>query len=459
MNKTDVLIIGGGPAGVVAATTAKKTYPSKKVSLIRKDEKSIIPCGIPYIFHRLSSVDDNLMSDKSLKDNDVELIIQEVTDIKHQEKKVILKNKTVYEYEKLILALGSQSHLIPIPGIDKKGVWLVKKNYEYLKELRQAVLESKNIVIIGGGFIGIEFAEELSNLENKNVSIVEILNHCLITNFDEGFTVPLEDKLKKQGVKIFTGQKVTQIGGNGEVQHVELNNGEKIPADLVILSIGAKPNITLAQKAGIQINEQGGIEVDQYLKTNLTDIFAVGDCAQTKDLITEKDIPIMLASVATTEARIAASNLYQLNIFRENKGTVGVFSTRIYNTIVGSCGLTEKRAQREGIEYIIGEAQAPNHHPAKLAKTEIIKVKLIFSKTSDNLLLGGEIMGPESISEMPNILAMALQQKASLCDFNTWQIATHPLLTSAPTVYPLIVAAHNAMLKLNTEKNDKKMVS
>ena len=445
--KTDILIIGGGPAGVVAAITAKKNYPSKQITLIRKEEKSIIPCAIPYIFNHLNSVEQNLISDQPLLDNKINLVIEEVMEIKPKEKQAILKNGDIFEYDKLILALGSVSQLIPIPGIEKEGVWIVKKDYEYLKKFRKAVLKSKNIVIIGGGFIGVEFAEELSNIEGLNISIVEMLSHCLITNFDDEYAIAAEEKIKNKGVKIYTDRTVKEISGDQKTEYVKLDNGKTLPADMVILSIGARPNIGLAKEAGIKTEEKGGIWVDEYLRTSEPDIFAVGDCAQTKDFITGKNILIMLASLATSEARIAASNLYQLQLIKENKGTVGAFSTFIDGLVIGTAGLTEERAKEENLDYLIGEAEAPNRHPATLPGAEKIKVKLIFSKLSENLLLGGEIMGPESVGEMLNILAMAIQQKTSFFDFNTWQIATHPLLTSAPTVYPLIIAAQNAMLK------------
>ena len=446
--KTDILIIGGGPAGIVAAVTARKSHPTKKVTLIRKEEKAVIPCGIPYIFCRLNSVEQNLMSDQPLLDNGVDLVIGEAEEIKPKEKQVILKNRGFFDYDKLILALGSAPQLIPIPGIEKEGVWLVKKDYEYLKKIKEAVLESKNIVIIGGGFIGVEFAEELSSIKNLDIAIVEKLEHCLITNFDEEFAIAAEEKLKNKGIKIFTNKIVKEIGGGRKAEYVQLDSGEKLAADMIILSIGAQPNIDLAQKAGIKTEEKGGVWVDEYLKTNAPDIFAVGDCAQTKDFITGKNIPVMLASVATNEARIAANNLYQIELIRENKGTVGVFSTFIDGLVLGAAGLIEQKAKQEEIDYLIGEAEAPNRHPASLPGAGKIKVKLIFTKSSEGLLLGGEIMGPESAGEMLNILALAIQQKTSLFDFNTWQIATHPLLTSAPTVYPFIAAAQGAMLKV-----------
>jgi len=165
------------------------------------------------------------MPDKSLLDNNVDLIIGEVLKIKSKEKEVILKNEDAYSYDKLILALGSKSQLIPIPGIEKEGVWLVKKDYEYLNKFREAVLKSKKIVIIGGGFIGIEFAEELGSIKDLNVSIVEMLDNCLITNFDKEFAVMAEEKIKDMGIKIYSGSKIKEIGGDKKVEYVELDNG------------------------------------------------------------------------------------------------------------------------------------------------------------------------------------------------------------------------------------------
>ncbi len=183
------------------------------------------------------------------------------------------------------------------------------------------------------------------------------------------------------------------------------------------------------------------------MRTSLRDIFAVGDCAETTDFFTGKHIPIMLASTATTEARIVGANLYQLKILRENKGTLASFSTYINGLAFGVSGLTQARAKSEKFEVVIGTSKCPNHHPKSLPNTGTIEVKLIFSKSSGTLL-GGQVMGPESISEMINILALAIQEEASVYDFDTLQISTHPLMTAAPTCYPLIAAAQSALTKV-----------
>jgi NADPH-dependent 2,4-dienoyl-CoA reductase/sulfur reductase-like enzyme len=445
--KTDILIIGGGPAGIVAAITARKNNPSKKITLIREQEKEVIPCGIPYIFNRLNSAEKDLMSDIALKTNKINLLIDEAIEINKTDKKVNLRSGKKINYDKLILATGAKPITIPIKGIDQKGVWWIKKNLEYLKKLRQAVLKSKNIVIIGGGFIGVELAEELSSIKGLNISIIEKLDHCLITTFDKEFAVLAEKKLKQKKVNLYAKFSVEEIIGKNKVEAIKLNDGKTIPTDLIILSIGAKPNVDLAEKAGIKTGDYGGIRVDEFMKTNISDIFAIGDCAETKDFFTGQHIPVMLASTATTEARIAANNLYQLKDLKENKGTISAFSTYINGLVLGGTGLTENRAKKNGFDVVVGISECPNHHPGALPNTENIKVKLIFSKTS-KALLGAQIAGPESISEMINILALAIQKKLTVYDFDNLQIATHPLLTAAPTVYPLITAAQSVLAKI-----------
>ncbi len=437
---TDILIIGGGPAGIVAGVTARKNNPKKKIILVREQDKCVVPCGLPYIFHRLNSVEKDLMPDKPYEVNKIDLVVDRVTKINAIQKQVLLQNNQEIKYDKLILATGASPALIPIKGADLAGVWHIKKDIAYLKKLKKAVLKAKNIVIIGGGFIGVELAEEISSIKEKNISIIEILDHCLELAFDKEFAQAGEEKIKAKGVKIWTKTAVEKINGKNKVKYVKLSNGQKILADLVIMATGVKPNIELAKQAGIKVVDRGGIWVDQYVRTSNKNIFAIGDCAQTKCFCVKKSNLIMLASVACYEARIVGANLYKKNNLTKNQGSVAAFSTYLDGLALGAVGLIEQGAKKEKISVIIGRSEATNHHPATLQNSQKITIKLIFDKSS-KILIGGQVKGPESAGEIINIISLAVQQKMTAQELANLQVATHPLLTAAPTVYPIITAA------------------
>lgn len=443
MLETDVLIIGGGPAGLVTANTARAYYPEKRITLVRKVSRAVVPCGIPYIFHRLGSVEKDLISDGGLEANDIQLVVDEAVKLDPQNHHVTLAREGEISYEKLVLATGSTPVRPPIPGATKQGVFVIEKDPVALQTLFDAVHSAKHILVIGGGFIGVEFADEIARLPDKHIAIVEMLPHCLCQAFSDDFAKQAEAELRKAGVQIFAGQKVTEILGAESVSGVRLANGQTLKADLVLISVGARPNVTLAAEAGLTIGYSGGIWVDEYLRTTATDVFAVGDCAEKKDFFTRKVTPVMLASTASAEARIAGANLYSLRVVRDNRGTLATFSTQVGDVTLASAGLTERRASEEGFDIVVGEGKTVNRHPGSLPGSNQITVRLIFAADS-LVLLGGEIAGGPSAGELINTVALALQNRMTANQLETLQVATHPLLTAAPTVYPLVTAAIQA---------------
>jgi pyruvate/2-oxoglutarate dehydrogenase complex dihydrolipoamide dehydrogenase (E3) component len=194
--ETDVLVVGGGPAGIISAVTARKYYPNKKISLIKSIEKGVIPCGIPYMFASLKNPEENKLGNAALEKNNVEVFVDEAVQIERKEKVVTTKNKDTYHYEKLILAVGSNPIVPPIPGIDKKGIYPVYKEMDYLKDAVKTFKKAKNVLVLGGGFIGVEFADELAKIDGHNVYLVEMLPDLLANSFDSEFSQLVEEKLK-----------------------------------------------------------------------------------------------------------------------------------------------------------------------------------------------------------------------------------------------------------------------
>ena len=182
------------------------------------------------------------------------------------------------------------------------------------------------------------------------------------------------------------------------------------------------------------------------MRTNDPDVFAIGDCACKKDFYTRKDNPVLLASTATAEARIAGANLYQLKVIRENKGTIAIYSTYISGLVLSSAGLTEQTAKKEGFEIIVSSVDGVDKHPGTLPGVSKSKVKLIFSKQS-RILLGGQVSCGMACAQMINIIGVAIQKRMSATELETLQLATHPYLTSAPTTYPIVLAAQEAAIK------------
>ncbi len=445
--KVDILAIGGGPAGIVSAVTARKYYSTKKISLMKDVGEGVIPCGIPYMFASLKSPDDNRAGDTALTKNNIDVIVDEAISVDRQAKVVVTKKNNRYGYEKLILATGSLPIIPAIPGIDKKGVYPIYKDMAYLKSSIEEIKKTKNVLIIGGGFIGVEFADEVSKIGGLNTYLVEALPNLLANSFDAEFSSVAEQTLESRGVNLLTGISVEEILGHKKVEGVRLSDGRQIPVDSIILGVGGVPDVKLATEAGLDLGKGKGIWVDEYMRTSDPDIFAVGDCAGKRDFYTHKDAPVMLASTSTAEARIAGANLYQLKVVRENKGTIAIYSTYIDGKVLGSAGLTENRARDEGFEIVTGTANGVDKHPATLPGANKVKIKLIFSKYS-GIILGGQVAGGISCGEVINLIGVAIQKRMSFAELETLQMATHPCLTSAPTVYPIVLAAQDASRKM-----------
>lgn len=436
-----VVIIGGGPAGITAAVSARRYYPDALIKLIRQEEKVLIPCGIPYVVGTVGSPEKNLISDKILSNNNIELIVDKVTSLDREAKMLSTIKNGVFSYDKLVLATGSWPLVPPLPGMDLDNVFVVKKEIKYLQELLDALDKAKDVIIIGGGFIGLEFADECKKKGISQVTVIELLPHCLALACDEEICKRVEEKLQERGINLLTDKKAECILGDKKVEYVQLKNGEKVKADVVILGIGVIPNIELAEKAGLRVDKRAGIWVDDFMKTSDENIFACGDCAEKRCYLSGVPVAIRLASVGTTEARVVGANLFATR--KKMECAIGIFSTCFGDLAVGSAGVTENRAKELGIDVITTNIVAPDKHPGIMPGARKLGIKLIFEKDT-GLLIGGQVYGGNSVGELINFIGALIQHKMRADEIATFQMGTHPMLTASPMVYQIINAAEIA---------------
>ena len=443
MNHTDVLIIGSSAAGLATAISGKNNYPDKDFTVIRREEKVMVPCGIPYIFGSLENSDQNVLpADAKYDSLGINYQVGEVEEIDRGDQVCRLTDGTEIGYQKLVLATGSTPKVPEwLEGSDLDNVFAIPKNKDVLDNVKTQLEGLQKIVVVGGGFIGVEFSDEL-NKSGKDVTIVEVLPHILNVAFDEEFAERAGDILTKRGVNVETGTSVKQIvsNGNGKVKAVELANGVQIEADAVILSMGYEPNTKLAEETGLDINKHGFISVDEYMRTNDPNIMAVGDCAENRHFITKKQSAVMLASTACAEGRIAGMNLFKLSAIKTFTGTIAIYSTAIGDYAFGTAGITEEDAKKEGFDVVTGLFEGMDKHPGKLPGAKKQVVKLIVARES-GIIIGGEAMGGVSVGELTNLIGFIIQSRTSIYTLLITQIGTQPLLTGSPAAYPLMKAA------------------
>ena len=444
MKTADIVVVGGSAAGVTAAITARRHYPRKSVLLVRKETQVLIPCGIPYICGTVGSPEKNLIPDTVLEKEQVELLVAEATAIDRERKHLITTSGEV-AYDRLIVATGSFPVTPPIPGVATDGVFTILKDVEHLRRMQERLKTARDIVVVGGGFIGIEFADEIRKTGEKTISIVEIASHCLSLSYDEEFCVEAEQVLQSNGIRILNATKVAGFVGDGHVTGVKLSNGDTLKADVVILGTGSKASAELGKAAGLRIGATGAIDVDRTMRTSDKHIFACGDCAEKVSFFGGGHSTLKLASIATLEARIAGANLF--GITRENPGTVGVWSTALGDFALGTAGLTETMAKAWGYDAVAATVEGPNRHPAGMPGGAKTKVKLVFECNS-GVLLGGQVRGNSAAGEMINAVSACVQRRMTAEDIAMFQMGTHPALTASPIAYPLVNAAELAISRM-----------
>jgi len=440
----DVLIIGGGPAGGVCAVTAKMNYPEKKIMVVREMEVQMVPCAIPYIFGpTLGNSDKNVASCAKAEEMGIETLIGKITNV-DVDKKVARTDTEEIHFDKLVFATGSVPfvHASLEGALTMEGVFTVPKNKMLIDKAKSYIDNVSDVVVVGTGFIGIEMAMELRE-SGKNVTIVGGSKHILKGSFDPEVAMQAEEILLAHGVSFISEDRVSAIldkNGDNRVNAVQLKSGKVIDTQAVVLATGYKPNTKLAEEAGMTLEHYGGIWVDDYMRTDNRDIFAVGDCCARRGFISKVPSKVMLASTSAAEGRVAGSSLFHLKYLKGFSGTIAIFSTMVGETAFSSAGITEEVARNNAGEIVVGAFSGMNRHPGTIPGAQKQFVKLIATSHSGQII-GGQVVGGDETGEMINLIGLMIESSMTIYQVMFMQVATQPMLTAAPTNYPIVMAA------------------
>ncbi|AEA47879.1 FAD-dependent oxidoreductase [Archaeoglobus veneficus] len=450
---TKIVVIGGGAAGLKAAARARRRDEEAEITVIEAGEyPSMSRCGLPYYIEGLVHEIENLLQTtygavrtpeffKRVKNIDV-LTKTKAKRIDREKKVVeIERNGSSDElpYDYLVIATGSKPARPQIPGIDAEGVVHLHSAEDAEKIVEAWEDGAEEAVIIGGGLIGMECAEALSRLDMK-VTMVEIMDHILPTLLDAEMAALVKAHLKENGVEVLTGYRVEEIVTDGEaVSGVKI--GEKVmPAQLVLIATGVRPNVELAKSAGLEIGETGAIKVNKYLQTSDPSIYAGGDCVENIHILTGKPIYAPLGSTANKHGRVMGDNVTGgKSTF---PGVIGTTIFKVFDFTVARTGLTEKEARQLGYDVITAIAPSPDrfhHYPGQ----KPIRVKIIADKSGK--LLGAQAVGLGVVDKRIDVLATAIQMGATIDDVANLDLAYAPPFSMA--LDTVIVAANIARNK------------
>ena len=440
----DVLIIGGGPAMRNCNKMCRIMNPYASIGLIREDKSMINHCAMPYVLDRSTTLEKVIIPDKFLTQFDSELFIDKAKHVDPKDKTVTCLNNR-FKYKRLFLLTGADPVKPTIPGVELKNIFTLRKT-ENIAELERVLdsSQTKNVVIVGGGYIGVEFGYLIKKRGGLNVTVIELLDHILEASLDDEFCILAEKELKRNDISCYNRSKVVEFAGENAVGTVILDSGKEVSADAVILAIGVKPAIDLALEAGIKAYK-GGIEVDKYMKTSVEDVYAAGDVINTVSAITEDHFPGRLGGNAVVQAKVAAINALGGN--RIYPGVVNPSVTKVFDLSFGMAGLTEKYLKGRGIRYLVGHGETTSIY-SMIPGSKPAKSKLIFKK-DDLTLLGAQAVGDINLAGHVDEITQAILKKFTLYDVLGFHYSTHPELSPQPRANVWVSAAEDLWKRLN----------
>lgn len=430
-----VVIVGGVAGGATAATRLRRLDEHAQITVFeRSGYISYANCGLPYYIGGVIEDKEELtlQTPESIgKRFRIDMKVHhEVTDINAVKKTVTVHNLDtgkVYEesYDKLILSPGAKPVMPNLPGIENEKIFTLRTVEDTLK-IRSFVEEKKpkTAVMVGGGFIGLEVAENLCDLGVK-VTVVQRPKQ-LMNTLDYDMATLVHNKLRSKGISLKLGGDVIGFDEKEDLQ-VLLKDDEPIPTDMVLMAIGVSPETTLAKKAGLELGIKGAIVVNDKMETSVPDIYAVGDAVQVKHTVTGNYAVISLAGPANKQGRIVADNICGLD--SHYKGSMGSSVIKLFDMTAASTGLTEKAAKDAGIEYeriVLSPASHAGYYPG----AKVMTMKVVYEKSTLKIL-GAQIVGYDGVDKRLDVIATAISAGMKATELKDLDLAYAPPYSSA----------------------------
>lgn len=443
MKKYEIIVIGGGPAGVTLAKLLGSTF---KMAVVRPEDYSMVYCALPYAIEGLIDNEKTFKSDSLVTGVGAELIRNTVKSVDFKNKVLTFADNIEIAFDKLIIATGAVPFIPPIPGSTLKGVGGFKTqiDLEWIKGLVDKGL--KKAVVVGAGAIGVELAQAFS-YRKVAVDLVDMGDSVLPNLVDTDMSGVLSTELEREWIKLRLNSKVVELKGKEHVEEVILDDGSSIKFDrsqdddcsgLVIFAAGMKPEVSLFDNSELLI-ERDGIIVNDKMETNLKDVYAVGDCTQFDSGITGKTVSGKLATNAVPMAKILGFNLNGQN--RTYAGFYNGAATKVGKYFVGGTGLSEKAAKAAGYDITCGYSEVTTKFPI-MPGAKKKRMKLISDKATHRIL-GAQIVSEEPVIGRIDLLTFSIQKESTIEDLSALSYASQPHQSFYPAANIVVLAAED----------------
>lgn len=434
-SKKKVVIVGGVAGGASAAARLRRLDENAEIVMFEKGEFiSFANCGLPYYvsgeIKEQSALTLQIPKSFNARFNVDVRILSEVIAINPDEKKVTVKkivDGTTYEesYDELVLSMGADPIRPNIKGIESNKVFTIRNIPDTLR-LKEYVDYKKpqRAVVVGGGFIGLEIAENIKAV-GVDVTIVEMSNQ-VIAPIDYDMAAEVHCHLRSKGVKLMLNSALEEIEEKDNALEVTIS-GRKVETDMVVMAIGVKPESKMAIEAGIEVNSRGAIKVDSHMRTNIKNIYAIGDVIEITNFITKEKSYVPLAGPANKQGRIVADNICGLGTVYT--GTQGSSVMKVFDITVASTGLNEKEAKRQGLDYGKVYTYSANH-ATYYPGASMMAIKTIYEKKTGKIL-GAQIVGRDGVDKRCDVYAVAIRANMTAYDLTNLELCYAPPYGSA----------------------------